>query len=409
MKRGGHTPLTRSPPGQGEHVDFFAAGHDDASVAEGVHQLSGLTVKGQVEGGKTAVVQSGPQKLSGGQGVDGAVPDRRADAAGGQAVALIHRGAGNEPQLPDIVNAVRLGSGAEKHQRVAAVGNFIVQKPPAVYQHALGGVLGAPIVKGTHLAGVDDPQHAVVVEHPVGDVLAQRHLAGIHLAHLEGVEDAVGGGAEHVQRQRPHILAVGAVEAQVQQDQVFVSVGFLVHVRARHVLYQQTGGIGLADHRAQILLADAAELHFLAQIVVVAGIAVLVQNIHGGAHPRGDVLAVAVEARVGSQLERPAHRARGAHAVDAHAVVVQHVIAEGLDILIVGTGQPGSGNAGGLLALHQETDTPHVRRPAAASAAIRISTALPRLILGFTLCMTVAFLPPPSPQKTKGRRGFLQS
>lgn len=35
-------------PGQCEHVDFFAAGHDDVSVAEGVHQLSGLTVKGQV-------------------------------------------------------------------------------------------------------------------------------------------------------------------------------------------------------------------------------------------------------------------------------------------------------------------------------------------------------------------------
>ena len=127
---------------------------------------------------------------------------------------------------------------------------------------------------------------------------------------------------------------------------------------AGQVLHQQAGRVAFAHHRTQILLADAAELHFLAQIVVVAGIAVLIQNIDRGADPRGDMLAIAVKARVGSQLKRPAHRARGAHAVNAHAVVIQHGMAEGLDVFIVGAGQAAGGDAGGLTILHKGQNPP---------------------------------------------------
>ena len=188
---------------QGDDIHIIPAGYDGAPVAQCAYQPGSLAGQGQLVGGKAAVVLARAVQGGAAQGVDGLVPHRCTDAGIRQAVAFV-RAAGDQAQLADIKQAVRLRCGGKQHQRAAALRHLAVQQPPAVYQHAGGGILRAAVIEGEHLAGVDHAQQAVFVHYGIGDRLTQRHLARVHLAHLKGVENGVGGRAEHVQRQPDH-------------------------------------------------------------------------------------------------------------------------------------------------------------------------------------------------------------
>ena len=125
------------------------------------------------------------------------------------------------------------------------------------------------------------------------------------------------------------------------------------------VLDHQTGAGGFADHSRHVLRAHPRELDFLAQVVIVGRVAVLVQDIDRAARPGHHDGIVAVIPRVRADLERPADRPRIAHAVNAHAVVIQHVLPEGHDGIAVGAGQQRSRHIGDHPHGKQRNAAPH--------------------------------------------------